>query len=352
MVASAGLIVITSTLGEGLGGHFTGDAVLDGEGLYSCRVIQGECCTVQVAGGGWRAAIRGVANLGTVRAGDAHLGALLKRSGTTDHGSVYGLGLRAAAAGIAVTARATLARGGVISALAAGFTGFPLGLGQHGAGLLAGAAVDEVVAEEDLGRSGTGSAVLGQIVGTDVNGRVIRLLDHLDGDSLAVSAGNAVGLAFRSLDDQEDASVVGEVLIQLEGKDVALGHDGGAGGRLHTHQCGRVDKSGTAAGNNPVVEPGEQVAAGNLGFGTKDRTPLLRKGQLVPGEDLGARERLPLGGQLLENALNLSLVRSADRTAVTAVADVLAALHLSGSNALGAAAHLLEGDGRNVLHEV
>lgn len=45
-----------------------------------------------------------------------------------------------------------------------------------------------------------------------------------------------------------------------------------------------------------------------------------------------------------------SWVLGPDRTAIAAIADVLAVLHLCGRYALGAAAHLLEGDGRNVLH--
>ena len=62
----------------------------------------------------------------------------------------------------------------------------PLALRQHGAGLLAGAGVDEVVAEEDLRGRSTGSAMLGHVVRGDVDGGVVRLLDELDGNSLAV----------------------------------------------------------------------------------------------------------------------------------------------------------------------
>ena len=115
---------------------------------------------------------------------------------------------------------------------------------------------------------------------------------------------------------------------------------------------GQVLHGSAAAGDDPVVEPGEQVGAGDLGLGAKDAAAFLREGQLVPGEDLGRGQRLPHGGQTLEHALDLGLVGGTYGATVTAVADVLAALHLCSGHALGAAAHLLEGDRRNVLHRV
>ena len=72
------------------------------------------------------------------------------------------------------------------------FAGSPLALGQHDTGLLAGCTVDQVVAEEDLRRCSAGSTVLGGIVGRDVHGRGGRGGDHLDGHSLAVSAGHTI----------------------------------------------------------------------------------------------------------------------------------------------------------------
>ena len=122
----------------------------------------------------------------------------------------------------------------------------PLALRQHGTGLLAGAGVDEVVAEEDLRGRGTGSAVLGHVVRGDADGGVVRLFDHLDGHSLGVSAADAVALAFGGLDDQIDSTVVGEVLIQLEGEVLTLTHDGGRGRSLHTHERGRGGEGLTA----------------------------------------------------------------------------------------------------------
>ena len=229
-------------------------------------------------------------------------------------------------------------------------TGSPLALGQHGAGLLAGGTVDQVVAEEDLRCCSAGGAMLGDIVGADVHCRGGRGGDHLDGHSLAVSTGHTVGLAFGGFDDELQVGHVRRDTGQREGEGLTLAGDGRSAKILDTHKCGRISEGGTAAGDDPVVQPGVQVGTGDLGFGAEDGTSLLREGQFVPGEDLVIAQALPLGSELLENALDLSLVSGADRATITAVADVLAALHLSGRNALGAAAHLLEGDGRNVLH--
>ena len=112
----------------------------------------------------------------------------------------------------------------------------PFALGQHGAGLFAGGAVDVVVAEEDLRGGGVGGAVLGHVVGVDVDGGIV-----LDAGGLAVSAGDTVGLAFGGLDYQEDAAVVGEGLVKLEGEGVTLADDGGGGRVLHTQEGGRYE---------------------------------------------------------------------------------------------------------------
>ena len=97
-----------------------------------------------------------------------------------------------------------------------------------------------------------------------------------------MGAGDAIGLTFGGLDDQEDAAVVGESLIQLEGKGVTLAHDGGGGRVLNSHESRGRGHRGTATGDNPVVETGEQVGTGNLGSGTEDATALLAEGKLVP----------------------------------------------------------------------
>ena len=230
------------------------------------------------------------------------------------------------------------------------FSGDPLGLGQHGAGLLAGDGVDQVVAEENLRRCSTRSAVLGGVVSADVHCAARRRGNPLDLNSLAVGAGNTIGLTLGGLDDKVEVGHNLGQALEREGEGGTLADDGGCTGVLDADQLGRVDHCRTAASDDPVVQPGEQVGSGDLGLGAEDTAAFLRKGQLIPGEDLGAGQALPHSGELLENALDLGLVSGADRATITAVADVLAALHLSGRNALGAAAHLLEGDGRNVLH--
>ena len=54
----------------------------------------------------------------------------------------------------------------------------PLDFCQHGAGFLAGAGVDVVVAEEDLRGRSAGGAVLGHVVRTDVDGLGCGLFQH------------------------------------------------------------------------------------------------------------------------------------------------------------------------------
>ena len=135
----------------------------------------------------------------------------------------------------------------------------PGGLRQHHARLLSGGGVDVVVAEENLRSLSAGSAVLGHVVGTDVDCGGGGLFDHLDGGNLAVGTAHTVGLAFGCFDDHEDAAVVGRSLIQLEGEGFTPAHDGGRGRVLYTHESGRVGLRSAAAGDNPVVQTGEEV---------------------------------------------------------------------------------------------
>ncbi len=90
----------------------------------------------------------------------------------------------------------------------------PLHFCQHSTGLFAGGAVDVVVAEEDLRGRSTGSAVLGHVVRTDVDGGIGGFLNEFDAGGLAVGAGDTVGLAFGDFDHQEDTPVVGEGLVR------------------------------------------------------------------------------------------------------------------------------------------
>ena len=97
-----------------------------------------------------------------------------------------------------------------------------------------------------------------------------------------MGAAYAIGLTLGGLDHEEDAAVVGESLVQLEGKGIALAHDGGAGRVLHAQERGRGHLGLAAASDDPVIEAGEQVGAGDLGTGSQDRTTLRAKGKLVP----------------------------------------------------------------------
>ena len=126
------------------------------------------------------------------------------------------------------------------------------GLRQHHARLLSGGGVDIVVAEENLRSRSAGSAVLGHVVGTDVDGGGGGLFDHLDGGSLVVGTAHTVGLAFGCFDDQEDAAVVGRSLIQLEGEGFTPAHDGGRGRVLYTHESARVGLRSAAAGDSSL----------------------------------------------------------------------------------------------------
>ena len=109
--------------------------------------------------------------------------------------------------------------------LAASCSRAPRHLGQHGAGLLAGAGVDVVVAEENLRGRCAGRTVLGHVVSADVDGRGGGLFHHLDGRGLCVCAGHTVRLTLGGLDDQIDAAVVGQRLIQFEGEGLTLAHE-------------------------------------------------------------------------------------------------------------------------------
>lgn len=217
-----------------------------------------------------------------------------------------------------------LTAGRLVPATCDGFA--PGDFREHGAGLLAGAAVLIVVAEENLGGRSAGSAVLGHVIRTDVDGGSGWLLHHLDGRSIRVSAAYTVGLTFGGLNHEGDAAVVSEGLVQFEGEGLALAHDGGRGRILYAQKRRRHEDRRAAAGDDPVIEPEEQVGTGDLPLGAKNGTGLLRKGQFVPREDVRVGKRLPHGRKTLENSLDLGLVGSPDTAAVPAVADVLAVL--------------------------
>ena len=88
--------------------------------------------------------------------------------------------------------------------------------GLHRHGSLAGGGVHQEVFEEDLRGAGAQDTMLGLVGGLDVDGIGAGLLDVQNLDSLAVTTGDTIALAFGCLDDEVDASVVGEFLVRGE----------------------------------------------------------------------------------------------------------------------------------------
>ena len=112
----------------------------------------------------------------------------------------------------------------------------------------------------------------------DVDGGIGGFFNELDAGGLAVCARDTVGLAFGGLDDQEDAAVVGEGLVELEGEGVTLANDGGGGGVLYAQEGGRYENRLATAGDDPVVQAGEQVGGGDLSSQRYCRPLSLQKG--------------------------------------------------------------------------
>ena len=80
----------------------------------------------------------------------------------------------------------------------------PGGLRQHHARLLTGGGVDVVVAEENLRSRSAGSAVLGHVVGTDVDCGGGRLLHELDGGCGSVGTARMLMTLFKDCDNNRD----------------------------------------------------------------------------------------------------------------------------------------------------
>ena len=115
---------------------------------------------------------------------------------------------------------------------------------------------------------------------------------------------------------------------------------------------GRNCQGVPSAVDDPVVEPHVEVTAGDLGGSAEDGAAGLGEGEAVPCEDLLVGEGLPALGELFEYGLDGGLRCGARASAVASVADVLAPHGLGGGDPLGGAGHLLECDGRNVLHSL
>lgn len=153
-----------------------------------------------------------------------------------------------------------------------------LGLGQHRDGAFSGRAVDQEVTEEDLRGGCAERTVLGLVLRLDIDGGVGGFLLHVDLRGLCMGAGHTVGLAFGSLDDEEDAAVVSGSLVKLEGESLVGAHDSCRGGRFYAREGRRGHHYLAATGDDPVIEAGEQVRPGDLGLGSEDGTAFLREG--------------------------------------------------------------------------
>ena len=112
----------------------------------------------------------------------------------------------------------------------------------------------------------------------DVDGGIGGFLNEFDAGGLSVGAGDTVGLPFSGLNHQENAAVIGEGLVKLEGEGVTLVDDGVGGGVLYAQEGGRHENRLAAAGDDPVVPAGEQVGGGDLSSQRYCRPLSLQKG--------------------------------------------------------------------------
>ena len=149
-------------------------------------------------------------------------------------------------------------------------------LAQHStghllAGLLAGGGVHVEILEEHLGSAGGRSAVLGVVLGLDVDGRGNRRVRIVEGSCLAVGAGDTVALGPGCLDDQLQVGHIRRDGGKLEGHRLAIQIENGIGRRLNTGEGGNGGHDLAAAVDHPVVQPHEEVAAGDLALGAQHR---------------------------------------------------------------------------------
>ena len=98
----------------------------------------------------------------------------------------------------------------------------------------------------------------------DVDGCIGGFLNELDVGGLAVGTGDTVGLAFGGLDHQEDAAVVGEGLVELEGEGVTLADYGGGGGALYAQEGRRYENRLLAVTIFPYVREARRGTAASL----------------------------------------------------------------------------------------
>lgn len=162
------------------------------------------------------------------------------------------------------------------------------------AGDLSGGGVDEKPFHEHLWGGVAGCSELGVVVGLEV----VLVADGVPGGTyghgLAVGSGHSVGLGCAGHDDEPEVGhVLGGLGVEGEGELVCGERDGGSGGCLHSPECRRVGKRVSSAGDDPVVEPHVEVAAGDLGRGTEDGASCLGLCEAGPCQYLLVGEGLP-----------------------------------------------------------
>lgn len=157
---------------------------------------------------------------------------------------------------------------------------------EHLSGLLSRGGVDEEVLHEHLWCGLSGLAEEGGVVAEDVEGGVDDLAYTSDLDCLGVGVGDAVGLGCGGHDDELQSGDVRGDGGKLEGECSFGKFYGGFRRCLHSCELGRVGEGLSSAADDPEVEAGVEVGAGDLRCRPEDAASLLGCGHGGPCEDL------------------------------------------------------------------
>ena len=144
----------------------------------------------------------------------------------------------------------------------------------HVGRLLASGGVDVEVAEEDLRVAGGRGAVLLVVVGLDVDGRIDGGLQAGESCGLAVGAVHAVALGLGSQDHELEVRHRVRNAVQGEGHRAGAEGDGSGCRGSDAGEGRRGGHDAAASGHDPEVQAAEEVGAGDLGLGAKDRGAL------------------------------------------------------------------------------
>jgi len=210
--------------------------------------------------------------------------------------------------------------------------------------LLAGSSIYVEILEEDLGSAGARSAILGVVLGLDVDGACHGSVRAVECGSFAVGAGDTVALGLRSLDDELQVSDAFRNAGKSELHSTRCESYAGIGRSLYTRERRNAGHDVATAVDDPVVEPHEEVAAADLALGAEHRAAFGSVSCSIPRENLSIGQASPRLAKALEHGLYRSLVAGAGAPAIATVTDVLTALDLRCGHALGGARHLFESD--------